>query len=74
MPPSYNFNRYLITPTDTAWHSLDIYFTSAGGPNYFNWGDSPVDPTELGAIMVQVDGSTTSGSAFGLTVDNVSFE
>ena len=51
LPPDYSSTVFVIQPTDNSWHTVDIPYSS------FIYGGAALDPTQLGAVMIQVDGS-----------------
>ncbi len=72
----YNYFQYVWTAPDTAWHTVDVYFPGVvGGAYHFSRpGGGTFDPTQLGAVLFQVQPQNTGTVNYDLSVDNVSFD
>ncbi len=74
----YGYYQYSFTPADSAWHTLSVYFPTAGMSPAFAqpvWaGAQTFDATRVGAVQFEVNASTSATTPYDLRVDNVKFQ
>lgn len=73
----YGHYRYLFTSTDTAWHTVSVYFpsVSTSDPTFSQptWAaPKPFTPNALGAISIQPVANATD-HPYNICLDNVTF-
>ena len=72
---AYNHFRYDFTPTDTAWHTMNVYFPGSGSLPVFAQPYGPFvtfDPTHIGGISIYPL-PTASAHAYAICIDDVTF-
>lgn len=71
------FYGYTFTPSDTAWHTLTVYFPGYGGgqPEFAqpSWAAAQPFGTVMNGIEFIAVGSASAATTYGFCVDNVTF-
>ena len=73
----YGYWAYDFTATDTAWHTMTVYFPGVAASANFaqpGWAaPKTFDKTKVGAIMFEVSQQTSGPVTYDLCVDNITF-